>query len=225
VNETFSVAAGGAVESFQPHGFSQVYGIWVNNFSGGWLGIEGQNLWVPPYTRGWKATIFPGTSSVTVRSYDFANGIVITGATGQAAQVTLWDEPQGDSEGIAFFNQQTIPQMTRQVGIVTPTGPQALLPPAPVGRWRIYELGLFYDTLSGAVGPLVSSGVIADIFSSSGVIRTLQISPATPVDRIILPIDPATDLAIGDDVWMLAYCVADVGVAQYITVYMRYAEI
>src|ERR1035437_1659586 len=148
MNETFSVTPGGSVESYQPHGFSYVYGIWVDNFSGGWLQINQGGLWVPPYTRGWKATVFPGTTAVTVRSYDFANGSQIFGATGQAAQVTIWDAPNSDSEGIDFFNAQTIPIVVN----LAFTCPQPLIPlvAAPtVGRCRIYEAKLFY-TAGGA---------------------------------------------------------------------------
>src|ERR1035437_8360115 len=110
MNETFSVAPGGAVESYQPrNAINQIYGVWIDNFSGGWLSVFGTSLWCPPYTRGWKATLFPGMSAITIRSYDFANGVVIAGATAQAAKVTICDAPQGDSEGINFFDAQTVP--------------------------------------------------------------------------------------------------------------------
>src|SRR5450759_1819057 len=116
MNESISVAPGGSVESYQPRNkINQIYCVWVDNFSGGWLGIFGTSLWVPPYTRGWKASIFPGISSITIRSYDFANGAIIAGATGQAAIVTLWDEDKGDSDGIAFFDQQTVPIVFRNI--------------------------------------------------------------------------------------------------------------
>src|ERR1035437_8941383 len=143
MNETFSVTPGGFVESYQPHGFSYVFGIWVDNFSGGWLQINQGGLWVPPYTRGWKATVFPGTTTVTVRSYDFANGVRIAGATGQDAQVTLWDAPNGDSEGIDFFDAQTIP--IRKFDTIAPnTGVTNLISAPIVGRIRLYDFAIFY---------------------------------------------------------------------------------
>jgi hypothetical protein len=225
MNETFSLAPGGQVASYQPHGFGQVFGIWVNNFSGGWLGVDGQNLWVPPYTRGWKATVFPGTSSVTVRSYDFANGNVIAGATGQAAQVTLWSEPQGDNEGIAFFDAQTVPTVMRDTNTVPVTGIM-LLPAPAVGRYRIYEVGIYY--LNPAVTQAWTyDGVIGQLGSATRPhLTTLSISPASPMDRIVLA-QPQGDLAIGESLQYSFYDVEDAlgGVNGLIGVYARYAVI
>src|ERR1035437_6645006 len=144
MNESFNVAPGGAVESYQPRNkINQIYGVWVDNFSGGWLGIVGRNLWIPPYTRGWKASIFPGMSSITVRSYDFANGARIAGATGQAAIVTLWDEPKGDSEGIDFFDQQTIPTVYFNANSLG-SGNVAIIAAPTVGRIRFYSAQMSY---------------------------------------------------------------------------------
>src|ERR1035437_7957847 len=147
MNESFYVSPGGFVDSYQPRNkINQIYGVWVDNFSGGWLGIEGRNLWVPPYTRGWRASIFPGMSSITIRSYDFAHGAIITGATGEAAVVTLWDEDKGDSDGVEFFDQQTVPTVFRNVASYVSGGAPATLIAAPTtGRIRIYEIRMFYQ--------------------------------------------------------------------------------
>jgi hypothetical protein len=205
-NETFSVQPGGQVLSYQPHGFSDIFSVWVNNFSGGWLGIEGQNLWVPPYTRGWKATIFPSTSSITVRSYDFANGMVITGATGQAAQVTIWDDAEGDSEGIKFFDEQTVPifTFTGAPPLVAGEATGILVAGPPVGRIRIYEAHLEYAHVGPpnppsaiqcdqALQALLSSDVGPD---PNNIMGLLEISPASPSDTKIFTA-PGGDLPIG----------------------------
>lgn len=195
-NESFNVAPGGFVESFQPHGFSQIQGIWVDNFSGGWLSIEHRNLWVPPYTRGWKASVLPSMASITIRSYDFANGVVITGATGQAAVVTVWEQPNGDSEGFDFFDQQTVPiniaigGQYAQFGF----GFQLLIAAPTVGRIRIYEVKMCYQ---GQVAS-TNQGVFAQLSTTApAVIKgALAISPASPMDTAIFNA-PGGDLPIG----------------------------
>lgn len=196
MNETFSVAPGGQVLSYQPHGFNQIYGIWINNFSGGWIGIDGQNLWCPPYTRGWKATVFPGTSQITVRSYDFANGLVIAGATGQAVQVTLWSEPQGDSEGIAFFDEQTVPRdATSSISPSLPgIAPTTLIAAPAVGRLRIYEVNIYLEPGDG------NEANVSVVFYRQNapfiVMTILEVSPATPnVSKIFAA--PQGDISIG----------------------------
>src|ERR1035437_9389961 len=197
MNETFSVTPGGFVDSYQPHGFSYVYGIWVDNFSGGWLQINQGGLWVPPYTRGWKATIFPGTTTVTVRSYDFANGARITGATGQSAQVTIWDAPNGDSEGIDFFDQQVVP--IRTTILDTPDDLIATLVAAPaVGRIRVYEISLLYG-FNPASDADYSSSVMLRVYpfaASANDLVELEVSPATPRDSQFLSA-PGGDCPIG----------------------------
>ena len=198
MNETFSVAPGGAVESYQPHSkINQIYGVWIDNFSGGWLGIFGTDLWCPPYTRGWKASIFPGISAITIRSYDFANGARIAGATGQAAKVTIWDAPNGDSEGIDFFDQQTIP--IAQLSTLTVAGGPVVLVAAPaVGRIRLYEARLQYQWDNG-LNNYDSSGLAAAFYANPlGITEAyLEISPASPTAFQTLVV-PGGDLPIGN---------------------------
>src|ERR1035437_2829406 len=194
MNETFSVTPGGFVESYQPHGFSYVFGIWVDNFSGGWLQINQGGLWVPPYTRGWKATVFPGTTTVTVRSYDFANGARITNATGQNAQVTIWDAPNGDSEGIDFFDQQTIPLVIDNVGVVDSVT-TVIIPAPTIGRIRVYEATFSYDYNN--VGILIADDIIIRLFGTGFVeLGSTALSPAAPVGVITI-VPPGGDLPIG----------------------------
>ena len=198
MNESFNVAPGGAVESYQPRNkINQIYDVWVDNFSSGWLAIEGRNLWVPPYTRGWKATIFPGMSSITVRSYDFANGVRIAGATGQAAIITIWDEPNGDSDGIAFFDQQTVPTIFRNNASYVSGGAPSLLVAAPaIGRIRIYEIRMFYQ--GSILHPDYDQYGVAGTFYGAGypTLMVLEIAPAKPSDVAIF-VSPAGDLPIG----------------------------
>ena len=199
MNETFSVTPVGAVESYQTHSqINQIYGVWIDNFSGGWLGIFGTDLWCPPYTRGWKASIFPGTSAITNRSYDFANGNVIAGATGQAAKVTIWDSSQGDSEGIEFFDQQTVPDTFTTVITYTDILAGVLLAAPAVGRYRVYEVSLMYG-LSQAT-PYIGNGetVMVLVYPSGGTtyLAQLEISPAAPrVNQTIVV--PGGDAPIG----------------------------
>ena len=194
MNETFSVEPGGFVDSYQPHGFSYVFGIWVDNFSGGWLQINQGGLWVPPYTRGWKATVFPGTTTVTVRSYDFANGARITNATGQNAQVTIWDAPNGDSEGIDFFDQQTIPLVIDNVGVVDSVT-TVIIPAPTIGRIRVYEATFSYDYNN--VGILIADDIIIRLFGTGFVeLGSTALSPAAPVGVITI-VPPGGDLPIG----------------------------
>jgi hypothetical protein len=226
MNETFSVAPGGFVESYQPHGFSYVYGIWVDNFSGGWLQINQGGLWVPPYTRGWKATVFPGTTQVTVRSYDFANGVRITGATGQDAQVTLWDEPMGDSEGIDFFDAQTVPLVTYFSDIITGGAAVAgvILPAPTVGRIRVYDAKFMYDCPIGQAPQTIISSLLCQLFANPGLpLGVLNISPSNQSDRLIIPV-PGGDLPIGSD--LLSTVVPD-GVTETLnfSIVVRYAYI
>lgn len=196
MNESFNVTPGGAVESYQPrNAINQIYGVWVDNFSGGWLGIEGRNLWIPPYTRGWKASIFPGMSSITIRSYDFANGARITGATGQAATVTLWDEDKGDSEGTEFFNQQTVPIVAVFTNPSTPVAPYVILPVPITGRYRIYEIQFTYYPGFGLAQN--AEALSAHLYSSSRNLVLLTISPASPIDRTTI-VSPGGDLPIGE---------------------------
>jgi len=188
MNESFSVAPGGVVESYQPHsGRGYIYGVWVDNFSGGWLSIEGQNLWVPPYTRGWKAGINPGITSITIRSYDFAHGQLIAGATGQAANVTIWDENKGDSEGAEFFDQQTVP--LQAVISIDNTGPVTIVAAPTVGRIRIYELRITYADNAW-------DNYTANV-QFNNLVTELVISPANPHDAQVFAA-PQGDLNIGD---------------------------
>jgi len=193
MNETFSVPPGGSIDSYQPHGFHDIFSIWVDNFSGGWLKVNNGGLWVPPYTRGWKATIFPSTASITVRSYAFANGIEITGATGQAAQVTIWDEPQGDSEGIDFFDAQTVPlfgEATNTAGF----GAVVVIPAPAAGRIRVYDITFNY--LVDSIDIYEDVGV--NILLGGPVVHTTTtLSPASPTQRIILT-SPGSDFPIGE---------------------------
>lgn len=194
-NESFNVAPGGFVESFQPHGFSQIQGIWVDNFSGGWLSIEHRNLWVPPYTRGWKASILPSMSAITIRSYDFANGVVIAGANGTDAIVTLWNEPAGDSEGIDFFDQQHIPIV--QAGTLFTPGAFNIIAAPAVGRLRIYEAELWYFDNTSGIGDQVNG--FLDTVPSGINIASTSISPASPADRITI-VSPGGDAPIGEGI-------------------------
>jgi hypothetical protein len=200
MNETFSVTPGGFVDSYQPHGFSYVYGIWVDNFSGGWLQINQGGLWVPPYTRGWKATVFPGTTTVTVRSYDFANGVRIAGATGQAAQVTLWDAPNGDSEGIDFFDQQTIPIVNYFGGQFVNAGFTNMLPAPTVGRIRLYDARMSYAPSLNTVSSSITGNLVATNHVTN--VGSLTISPANP-ESILTIVSPGGDLPIGQGLDML----------------------
>jgi hypothetical protein len=193
MNETVSILPGGKIVSYQPHGFSQIYAVWIDNFSGGWMGLEGLNLWCPPYTRGWKATIFPGTAAITVKSYDFANGVEITGATGKSVQVTMWDAPTDNSEGIAFFDQQTVPLVVDIVN-TAPAGVLTIIPAPAVGRIRIYEIRLLYSLSFGAS---TSAGVLASYYDGALAVKCiLEISPASPTDNQLFAA-PGGDLAIG----------------------------
>lgn len=224
MRDYFTVQPGGQVLSFQPRGFSQVYGIWVDNFSGGWLGIDGLDLWVPPYTRGWKAEVMPGSSSITARSYDFANGVVIAGATGQAAKVTLWDEPAGNSEGIDFFDQQTIPKTfvsTRTMVL----GANVLVPwiAAPtVGRLRVYEVGIVYALDSHTGTP--NSVYILFYDDAFNVVTRLEVSPAAPSDTKIIQA-PGGDLPIGSALNFDSYSDSATDSATRFSVFIRYAVI
>jgi hypothetical protein len=178
MNETFNVLPGGQVNSYQPHGFSAIYGVRIDNFSGGWLGIEGQNLWIPPYTRGWKADIYPSMSSISVRSYDFSNGTLITGATGQNAVVTIWDNEIGDSEGVSFFDEQTVPIRITFEQNATILSPRIVIPAPAVGRLRLYSITFYYVD---DVGSRNTFGVTAYIGASGATaMATLDISPASP---------------------------------------------
>lgn len=217
-NESFNVAPGGFVESFQPHGFSQIQGIWVDNFSGGWLSIEHRNLWVPPYTRGWKASILPSMSAITIRSYDFANGVVIAGANGTAAIVTLWNEPAGDSDGIEFYDAQTVP-LTVQMSFGIPSGVVPILPAPPVGRYRIYEVAVSY-----AGGSTTSDGILANFRDVVGVfLEWCEISPASPLDRTFI-ISPGGDLPIGSPLQVEIYSVENIAnVGVDVAIFVRYA--
>ena len=208
--ESFNVAPGGAVESFQPHGFSGISGVWVDNFSGGWLSIENHNLWIPPYTRGWKANILPSMASITIRSYDFANGTRIAGANGTAAIVTLWDMPNGDSEGIEFFDAQTIPIVNvRTLTAVAGVFNSPVIAAPAVGRIRVYEVRMVYAGFppvgfSNPGGITNSQAVWADVYVVGASVATLEISPAHPSDfQIITP--PGGDLPIGAALFIIIY--------------------
>jgi hypothetical protein len=221
MNESFNVAPGGAVESYQPRNkINQIYSVWVDNFSGGWLGIEGRNLWIPPYTRGWKASIFPGMSSITIRSYNFANGATIAAATGQAAIVTLWDAPQGDSEGIEFFDQQTIPTVLAIFDNVPAAA--TLLIAAPIaGRIRVYEIQLTYDQDNAHT----SESVLATFLTTFADVTILSISPASPTNSKIFT-TPGGDLPINTALNYILNCPDGGAVTQSVVrILIRYAVI
>lgn len=223
MNESFNVAPGGAVESYQPRNqINQIYGVWVDNFSGGWLSIVGRNLWVPPYTRGWKASIFPGMSQITVRSYNFANGAVIAVATGQAAIVTIWDEPNGDSEGINFFDEQTVP-LRRTILDNCDNIAATLLPVPAIGRYRIYEVSLMAG-FSQANDYNGSSSIMLRAFPfgfGADEIINLQISPASPRDSQFLT-PPGGDCPIGASV-LYDLLQAEKPGAEAVRITVRYA--
>jgi len=192
MNDTFSVPPGGQVLSHGPIGFGQIYGIWVDNFSGGWLGIEGQNLWVPPYTRGWKASILPGISSISIQSYDFANGTTIGAATGQAAKVTIWDTPKGDAEGIDFFDAQTVPLVVVR-NIVDGVG-AIVVPAPPVGRLRIYDISCTYQISPADIYETLLIMFLTTIVGTD--LGVTSLSPATPYSYLRLT-NPGSDLPLG----------------------------
>jgi hypothetical protein len=223
MNETFSVTPGGSVESYAPHGFSLVYGIWIDNFSGGWLQVQQGGLWCPPYTRGWKAEIFPGTSAVTIRSYDFANGTQINGATGQNAQVTIWDAPTGNSEGIDFFDTQTVPVSFKSNP--APDGTRGSIVPAPaVGRLRLYSIDVNYHNTAGAP---IYEDVLAYFYAGAAGDPFLitSISPASPTSRIVLN-TPGTDMPIGVDLECVMFLPDTLTVVTWLTTtVVRYAVI
>jgi|ERR1035437_2180387 hypothetical protein len=196
MNESFNVAPGGAVESYQPRNkINQIYGVWVDNFSGGWLGIFGTGLWIPPYTRGWKASIFPGITAITIRSYDFANGAIIAGATGQAAIVTLWDSPNGDSDGIEFFDAQSVPRVIVGGGQFVGAGFVNVIPAPAVGRIRVYDIRLSYNTCYNIVSSSVAGFLIPTGFPLLN-IANLEINPSKSNDSITI-VPPGGDLPIG----------------------------
>jgi hypothetical protein len=220
MNETFSVAPGGFVDSYQPHGFHDIFGVWVDNFSGGWLKINNGGLWVPPYTRGWRATIFPSASSITVRSYDFANGTQITGATGQAAQITIWDEPQGDTEGIDFFDAQTIPLMTFQANTVG-AAVVVIIPAPTVGRIRVYDVTFNYVASSLDIFEDVGVNLLP---ITANIMTTTTLSPASPTSRIIIT-PPGGDLPIGSNLRMTCFTMDGSVSTIHVSVLVRYAII
>jgi hypothetical protein len=227
MNETFTVAAGGKFDDYGPHGFSYIYGVWVDNFTGGWISIgNNSGLWVPPYTRGWQAVIFPGTTSLSVGSYDFANGTPITGATGTSYNVTIWDEPSGSADGIAFFDEQTVP--TPYVnGFVLPSAGTVILGGPAVGRYRIYQISVSYSGPSIPNSDWQPDGV-KFVFSDNlgNGYASLEISPASPIDRVAL-LAPQGDLPIGGSLIMSAQSVekALAGADTAVRVFFSYAVI
>jgi hypothetical protein len=224
VNETFSVVPGGHVDSYQPHGFSYIYSVWVDNFSGGWLRINNGGLWVPPYTRGWKATIFPGTTAITVTSYDFANGNVIAGATGQAAQVTIWDAPNGDDQGVDFFDAQTVPITV--LSTHSPDGVFFGVTTVPtVGRLRIYDASFsYYPELPGAT--IYDDVAIQLVVIGGPILAFTSLSPASPSTRVIIN-PPGGDIPIGTGLSAAIYTLAtNPSTATWrVSILLRYAVI
>jgi hypothetical protein len=135
-------------------------------------------------------------SAITIRSYDFANGNVIAGATGQAAKVTIWDSSQGDSEGIEFFDQQTVPVTfvnanSYGVGLIG-----AIIAAPAVGRIRLYEARMYYYfDIAHPTGD--QYGIYGSFYVSGGQEYVgLEISPASPVDYKVITA-PGGDLPIG----------------------------
>jgi hypothetical protein len=133
-----------------------------------------------------------------VKSYDFANGNIIVGATGHNAIVTIWDEPKGDSDGTSFFDEQTVPlRFTQLVGLDTIAA--VLLAAPPVGRYRIYEVALMYgfNQVANYVG--LGSSIMLLVYPfgfGTAYFAQLEVSPASPKDsQTIQP--PGGDAPIG----------------------------
>lgn len=201
--QSVSLQPGGKLVGWTP-GFTTaggtIYGIKCSNFSGAWLWIQGTDLFIPPYTRGWSASVLPGVQNLTIVSVDKPYGVELSAALGNTSKITAYDYDIGDSPGASVLDQ-VIPVLQKQVNLNIAGQTVSPFVTGGIGRIRIYQISAWFDFGHLAAQPWTCS--ILFYVTTIGLLMGdkvggLMVSPGSPSDSRTISA-PGFDLPIGYD--------------------------